>query len=144
MDQVGRATYDIAQDEGAATRLNKPSQLKWDRKKKRMVKTEVGADNKKLIRTESGALLPASYKSGRYDEWRKSRRGQTDQKSDAAAALETGRSWRHKVSPAERPSLVYAEDPGKNPCKGNHSRQQENGNQVHQCYPQFPSAGREG
>ena len=35
---------------------------------------EVGADNKKMIRSESGAILPASYKSGRYDEWRKSRR----------------------------------------------------------------------
>lgn len=74
VDQVGKATYDIAQDEGAAARLNKPSQLKWDRRKKKMVKNEIGADNKKLIRTESGALLPASYKSGRYDEWRKSRR----------------------------------------------------------------------
>lgn len=75
VDQVGKATYDIAQDEGAAVRTNKPSQLKWDRKKKKMVKTEIGADNKKLIRTESGALLPATYKSGRYEEWRKSKRG---------------------------------------------------------------------
>lgn len=75
VEQLGQVTYDMTQDEGAAARANRPSQLKWDRKKKRMVKDEVGSDNKKLIRSESGALLPASYKSGRYDEWRKGRRG---------------------------------------------------------------------
>ncbi|KAI9197350.1 uncharacterized protein BJ171DRAFT_222961, partial [Polychytrium aggregatum] len=43
----------------------------WDAKKRRFVRPTVGADNKKLIRSESGALLPASYKSGRFEEWQK-------------------------------------------------------------------------
>ena len=75
VDQVSKVTFDMTQDEGAATSANRPSQLKWDRKKKKMVAGDgVGADNKKMIRSESGALLPASYKSGRFDEWRKSKR----------------------------------------------------------------------
>lgn len=62
-------------DDGGVLRANRPSQLKWDRKKKKMVSTgQVGADNKKMIRSESGALLPASYKSGRFEEWRKKRK----------------------------------------------------------------------
>ena len=65
----------MTQDESAAPRAAKASQLKWDRKKKRFVsKNEIGADNKKMIRSESGALLPSSYKSGRYEAWRRTRR----------------------------------------------------------------------
>ena len=49
--------------------------MKWDRKKKRFTSgDQVGADNKKLIRSESGALLPASYNSGRYKEWKQAHR----------------------------------------------------------------------
>ena len=88
VEQLGQVTFDMTQDEGAAARANRPSQLKWDRKKKRMVKDEIGADNKKLIRSESGALLPASYKSGRYDEWRRGKR----------SSKETSRSSGQKVS----------------------------------------------
>lgn len=74
-EQVGKATFDMNGDESGILRANRPSQLKWDRKKKKMVSTgQVGADNKKMIRSESGALLPASYKSGRFEEWRKRRR----------------------------------------------------------------------
>lgn len=30
----------------------------------------VGADNVKLVKTESGMKLPATYRSGRFDEWK--------------------------------------------------------------------------
>jgi hypothetical protein len=51
------------------------SQLTWDRKKKKFVQGDgVGADNKKLVRTESGARLPASFRSGRFDEWKAKKR----------------------------------------------------------------------
>jgi ATP-dependent RNA helicase DDX54/DBP10 len=69
VDQMRSSTLDLVQDEGSAVRAGKASQLKWDRKSKKFGnKNEVGADNKKMIRSESGALLPASYRSGRYDE----------------------------------------------------------------------------
>lgn len=97
VDQVSKVTFDMTQDEGAATKTNRPSQLKWDRKKKKMVAGDgIGADNKKMIRSESGALLPASYKSGRFDEWRKSKRvSQSSRKpssEDPVAAKSTDRN----------------------------------------------------
>jgi len=62
-------------DEGEAQRAQKASQLKWDRKKKRFVKGDgVGSNNEKMIRSESGALLPASFKSGRFDAWKQRNR----------------------------------------------------------------------
>ena len=39
--------------------------LKWDAKKRNFVRPTVGADNVKRIRTESGALINASYKTNR-------------------------------------------------------------------------------
>lgn len=46
----------------------KPGQKKWDRIKKKMV----SVDNPKAgkIRTESGAWIPKTYKTGRYDDWK--------------------------------------------------------------------------
>jgi len=45
--------------------LRKKGALKWDPIKKDFKRQTIGADNKKRIRTESGALIPASYKSNR-------------------------------------------------------------------------------
>ncbi|KAL7418704.1 ATP-dependent RNA helicase dbp10 [Cryptotrichosporon argae] len=70
------ATLDLAADETGpgGARAQKASQLTWDRKHKKFVKDPgVGKDNKKMIRGESGVVLPASFRSGRYDEWRKKR-----------------------------------------------------------------------
>lgn len=59
----------MAGDEGIADR--KKRQLNWDKKKKRFVQGDrVGADNVKLVKTESGMKLPATYRSGRFDEWK--------------------------------------------------------------------------
>ena len=72
--QAASATYDLtATDEDAArTATQKASMLRWDRKHKKFVQGDgTGADNKKMIRTESGAKLPASFKSGSFDDWKK-------------------------------------------------------------------------
>lgn len=79
---------DTALDEGAPVRAQMASQLQWDRKKKRYVAGGgVGADNKKMIRTEGGNLLPATYRSGRYDEWRKS--SKSSRHSEASVDITT-------------------------------------------------------
>lgn len=77
-EQARSATLDLNADEGGAARAQKASQLKWDRKRKRFVKDAPGGDNKKMIRSESGALLPATFKSGKFAEWKKSRRRRVD------------------------------------------------------------------
>ena len=45
--------------------------MTWNKKKKNFVRGDgAGADNVKMVKTESGVKLPASYRSGRFDEWR--------------------------------------------------------------------------
>jgi ATP-dependent RNA helicase DDX54/DBP10 len=45
--------------------------MTWDKKKKNFVQGDgVGADNVKLVKTESGVKLPATYRSGRFEEWK--------------------------------------------------------------------------
>jgi ATP-dependent RNA helicase DDX54/DBP10 len=45
--------------------------MTWDKKKKKFIRGDgVGADNVKMVRTENGHLLPATYRSGRFDEWK--------------------------------------------------------------------------
>ncbi|WWC87190.1 uncharacterized protein L201_002076 [Kwoniella dendrophila CBS 6074] len=73
-EAISASTLDMTADEGSAARAQKASQLSWDRKKRKFVQSTVGADNKKMIRSESGALLPASYSSGRYTAWKQKRR----------------------------------------------------------------------
>ncbi|CAO3610433.1 unnamed protein product [Cunninghamella echinulata] len=73
-EQAGKAQLDLLGDDND-TMKSKKNQLRWDAKKHKFIKgTGIGSDNKKMIRTESGALIPASYKSGRYDEWAKKTR----------------------------------------------------------------------
>ncbi|KAJ3724529.1 P-loop containing nucleoside triphosphate hydrolase protein [Lentinula raphanica] len=69
LEQARGATFDLTGDEGLADR--KKRQLKWDKKKKKFVKGDgVGSDNVKMVKTESGTKLPATYRSGRFDEWK--------------------------------------------------------------------------
>jgi ATP-dependent RNA helicase DDX54/DBP10 len=85
------STLDLDQDEAVQQGAQKASQLKWDRSKKRFVAgSGVGADNKKMIRSESGALLPASFNSGRYAKWKsESCRKHTDLSGDSSRSHHT-------------------------------------------------------
>eukprot|EP00834_Sanchytrium_tribonematis_P008156 NODE_878_length_3347_cov_1.268781.p1 type:complete len:720 gc:universal NODE_878_length_3347_cov_1.268781:381-2540(+) len=59
---------DVKMKSGINKKLGKMS---WDTKQRKFVKLALGKDNRKLIKTESGTVLPASYKSDRYDKWKK-------------------------------------------------------------------------
>ena len=68
-EQAETVAFDLAGDEGKQER--KRREMHWDKKKKRFIKGGgEGADSVKLVRTESGVKLPASYRSGRFDEWK--------------------------------------------------------------------------
>jgi ATP-dependent RNA helicase DDX54/DBP10 len=70
VEQARNATFDLAGDE-ALLEQRKRKQMTWDRKKKKFVHGDgIGADNVKLIKTESGVKLPVTYRSGRFDEWK--------------------------------------------------------------------------
>ncbi|CAJ0826965.1 14310_t:CDS:10 [Entrophospora sp. SA101] len=65
IEEAQRAMLDQQNDEHVPE-LNKRKVLTWNSKKKTFLRGGgIGSDNKKLIKTESGVKLPATYKSGR-------------------------------------------------------------------------------
>lgn len=106
-EQVKNVTFDLAGDSGAQER--KRRELHWDKSKKKFVKgTGEGADNVKMVKTESGMKLPATYRSGRFDEWRaKSRfslpRVGEEEVAVPKSAAQGGRKWKHNQTAAAKP-----------------------------------------
>jgi ATP-dependent RNA helicase DDX54/DBP10 len=100
--QASHATFDLTTDEGRSqSRRAGISQLKWDRKKKKFIRGDgVGADNVKLVKTETGNKLPITYRSGRFDEWKAKNKkgipkvGETEGPSGKQLAF-GGRKWKH-------------------------------------------------
>ncbi|RDX55028.1 ATP-dependent RNA helicase DBP10 [Lentinus brumalis] len=69
-EQARNVTFDLTGDDGRAQERQR-REMKWDKKKKKFVKgTGEGADNVKMVKTESGVKLPVTYRSGRFDEWK--------------------------------------------------------------------------
>lgn len=96
---------DLGVDEPTA---KKRKTMKWDRSKKKFVGEGEGADNVKLIRTENGTRLPATYRSGRFEEWKKKtnmrlpRTGE-EELGNRDAETTKGKVYRHnKVTEAKR------------------------------------------
>ncbi|KPJ06013.1 ATP-dependent RNA helicase DDX54 [Papilio machaon] len=73
------AELELGADSGEAVRRQR-SQLRWDRKRKKMVHVDPDG-GRKMIRTESGGRVPASFRSGRYEDWKK-RNAQHDDDDD--------------------------------------------------------------
>jgi ATP-dependent RNA helicase DDX54/DBP10 len=69
-------TMDLTNDDGAKS-FGEPAKAKgmrWDKKNSKYVaraNDEDGSKGKKMIRGESGQKIAASFKSGRFDRWRK-------------------------------------------------------------------------
>lgn len=109
--QAQGAILDLAGDEDTiGSRQRHQNKLSWDKKKKKFVKGGgIGSDNMKLLRTENGTQLPATYKSGRFDDWKKKTRvslpknGEREmERRGAGAAGPGGRRWKHnKVTEAK-------------------------------------------
>ena len=73
--------------------------MTWDKKKKRFVQGDgVGADNVKLVKTESGAKLPATYRSGRFEEWRSKNKKSLPRvgETESSRAGWSGKRYLHK------------------------------------------------
>lgn len=69
-EQAKHAAFDLAGDEGVAAQKRARSKMTWDKRKKKFIHGDgAGADNVKMVTTESGVKLPATYRSGRFDEW---------------------------------------------------------------------------
>ena len=98
VEQARNATFDLAGDE-ALLDQRKRKQMTWDRKKKKFVQGDgVGADNVKLVKTESGAKLPATYRSGRFDEWKSKNKKSLPRVGEAESSqgVRAGKRYLHR------------------------------------------------
>lgn len=69
---AAQAAYDLNSDDKIQVH-KQIATVKWDKKKGKYVNPQ-GSDNKKYILSESGQKIPASFRSGKFDEWSKARR----------------------------------------------------------------------
>jgi hypothetical protein len=101
-------------DDGNLPRPQKASQLRWDRKKKRFIAGDaVGAENRKMLRTESGNSLPATYSSGRFKIWQ----DRTKRYSSTVGAIHQSRG-RIASGPMSKGRLEEKSDSGSRGRKG--------------------------
>ncbi|KAH0827889.1 P-loop containing nucleoside triphosphate hydrolase protein [Lanmaoa asiatica] len=119
--QAHQVAFDITGDVTVADR-QRHSRMTWDKKKKKFIKGDgSGADNIKLVRTENGTRLPATYRSGRFDEWKKKakvtipkigeREAEREAERPASVRASGGRRWRHnkvlEAKPLDKLSKDY-------------------------------------
>lgn len=95
LEQAAHASFTLANDEHRlGTSSQAPNATRWDVKKKKFIKGDgVGADNERYIRTESGSRLPASFRSGRFDEWRKAQKVNVQKVGEVEDTKASGQMW---------------------------------------------------
>ena len=114
------ATMDIGNDEGAKA-FAEPSKargMRWDKKSKKYVaraNDEDGSKGARMIRGESGQKIAASFKSGRFDAWRRSnkigrapRTGEIERLGGQKGPH--GRRYTHNAEKAPKEADKYRDD----------------------------------
>ena len=115
------ATMDLTNDDGAKTLAepSRPNGMRWDKKSKKYVaraNDEDGSKGAKMIRGESGQKIAASFKSGRYDAWRKSNKVDRLPKTgenEGTSAIKGGsggKRFKHKRETAPKEADKYRDD----------------------------------
>lgn len=115
------ATMDFTNDD-TAKNFAEPSRAKgmrWDKKSKKYVaraNDEDGSKGKQMITGESGQKIAASFRSGRFDAWRKSNRIDRlprtgdDEAAANAANRSGGKRFKHKGAKAPKEADKYRDD----------------------------------
>ena len=113
---------DLTNDDGAKgfAQPSRPNGMRWDKKSKKYVaraNDEDGSKGAKMIRGESGQKIAASFKSGRFDAWRKSnkidrlpRTGEAETASNRNNGGGGGKRWKHKREDAPKDADKYRDD----------------------------------
>jgi ATP-dependent RNA helicase DDX54/DBP10 len=116
------ATMDLTNDDGAkAFEPGRPRGMRWDKKNKKYVSRandEDGSKGVKMIRGESGQKIAASFRSGRFDAWRKSnkidrmpRTGDAEPTSAHALPQKiAGTRYKHKAEKAPKEADKFRDD----------------------------------
>ncbi|KAL8974126.1 MAG: hypothetical protein Q9197_001639 [Variospora fuerteventurae] len=114
-------TMDLNNDDGAKgfAEPSRPSGMRWDKKSKKYVaraNDQDGSKGKAMIRGESGQKIAASFRSGRFDAWKKANRieklprtGEAEKQS-GPQLLHSGRRFKHKLERAPKDADRYRDD----------------------------------
>jgi len=115
------ATMDLTNDDGEKgfAEPSRPNGMRWDKKSKKYVaraNDEDGSKGKHMIKGESGQKIAASFRSGRFDAWRKSnkvarlpRTGENETTANAANRSGSKR-FKHKAEKAPKEADKYRDD----------------------------------
>lgn len=129
------ATMDLAGDDNTASR---PTQImRWDKRHKKYVRRSNDEDGSKggsrLVRGESGAKIAASFRSGRFDAWRKANKvgrvprvGEKEAGGDGGTGmLGVKQKYKHKQMKTAKAPDKYRDDFDKKNKKVKEMKQQE-------------------
>ncbi|CAA9958511.1 ATP-dependent RNA helicase DBP10 [Pyrenophora teres f. maculata] len=95
------------------------SKMRWDKKSKKYVNRtndEDGSKGTKMIRGESGQKIAASFRSGRFDDWRKANKvkmprvGEMEAPNRSAASFNNAPRYKHKAEKAPKQADRYRDD----------------------------------
>ena len=115
------ATMNLTNDDGAKAfaEPSRPKGMRWDKKSKKYVaraNDEDGSKGKHMIKGESGQKIAATFRSGRFDAWRKINRidrlprtGETETVANAAN-IGGGKRWKHNEKKAPKEADRYRDD----------------------------------
>ncbi|KAF2422381.1 DEAD-domain-containing protein [Tothia fuscella] len=114
------ATMDLNNDENSGFKeATKAKGMRWDKKGRKYVarqNDEDGSKGTKYVIGESGQKIAASFRSGRFDAWRKSNRmermprvGEAEAPSSKFAGS-NGKQYRHKKEAAPKEADRYRDD----------------------------------
>lgn len=94
------ATFDIGADDKSQTNSQV---MRWDKKKGKYINSR-SADGKKYIMSENGTRIPASFKLGKFDDWKKLRRIESVElvMADSAPMQSKNRNFKHKRADAPK------------------------------------------
>ncbi|KAL9124389.1 MAG: hypothetical protein Q9217_006276 [Psora testacea] len=118
------ATMDLTTDDGATpSGVGEPSRMRWDKKSKKYVSRandEDGSKGTRYIKGESGQKIAASFRSGRFEAWKKSNKisklprvGDAETPKGAVngtITFEGGKRYRHKSDKAPKEADRYRDD----------------------------------
>lgn len=121
VESARAAQMDLTNDEAKGfAEASKAKGMRWDKKSKKYVarvNDEDGSKGAKFVIGESGLKIAASFRSGRYDDWRKTNKvgrlprvGEMEKGNHHAGGHGGGRHYKHKAERAPKEADRYRDD----------------------------------
>ncbi|OJD38805.1 atp-dependent rna helicase dbp10 [Diplodia corticola] len=119
VEEARGATMDLNQDESKGfAEASKARGMRWDKKSKKYVaraNDEDGSKGAKYVRGESGQKIAASFRAGRFENWKKTNKiGRLPRAGEAEAPSSGGhgpnKRFKHKMVKAPKEADKYRDD----------------------------------